>query len=110
MEDYRDYGRSRRGGGIISALAVIVLVLIILKYVFNFDLLGLLNDPRVAPYFDKVYMPAANFWTAHIYPYAMIAWAYIVLGAELVWRFIQVALDKLQGFAGKFYPQFLRPF
>lgn len=101
--------RTRRDGGFVRAILVIALALVVLKYAFRFDLLTIFDDPRVAPYFDKVFAFTNKFWDQYVFPYLKLVIKYALIAWEYIWGWIQAGMAILRVWAGKAYPEFLRP-
>jgi len=79
MQNFRD---KRPNGGFITAIIIIIIAIIILKFVFGFSIIDFLKSPRV------------GVWIAYVKEVAIFIWDHYLSGvAHAIWNLISKLIN-----------------
>jgi hypothetical protein len=112
MSDYDRFGvvSRKRGGGFIKILATIVLALMVLQYAFHINVLSVFDNPKFDPFFNSIYSLAQKIWIQYLAAPYSVAEKYVLLGADVTWKYIEIVMAKLKLLLDKIYPDIFKPF
>ena len=88
-----------RNRGFIRSIVAIAIVLIVLKYWFDIDLLNILRHPKVDPYFQGFYAWVIGVWNAYLLPAIYWLWARL----QDLWELAKTLTEMLMGLISNSY-------
>lgn len=87
----------KRESGFIQFIIIIIIALAALKYVFDFDIIEFLNQPKIAETIDYVWSDIIVFlWINYLGAPVIWAWNLIIELAKLGWENLLILLDKIK--------------
>jgi hypothetical protein len=77
FKNNRGLVRMPKSGGFIKMILVVVIALVLIKYVFDIDVVGYLTTGKFKDWLDKLYNLASNGWRDYI-DVLVKAWNYFI--------------------------------